>query len=343
MSDLSMTEISKGVWVPRGTPFVRNVVKVPVEDEEEKPYVGLPRRSAGVMNPEDESEDEAVRPLEPVAAFTYEQARERAAYWEAIEKAQHEAAAAGGRRAADALKAAPTLAAQRAAEEAARPLEPVAAFTYEQAREAAYKAEVERGQREEKERQVAAARAAADAVAAEEARWAALAAQEAEEDARRAEEARVAAGKTWAADGGAVNGFGKDHIVAKEKYTGTLWQNAPEKEQPPPFATSWYYCVERWHFVQLGGQCRHRLIIEVELHGGTSLRHILYLDQVKGVLTKSNNREHGAYKVVEEVIIDMRHRSNSFSPEQVRFKFMGSANAMAFHLALIEALDRIFF
>jgi hypothetical protein len=288
----NMVEISKGVWVPHGT-AVRRVVRVPVEDEE--PYVGLPRRAAGVMNPEDESEDEDRAP-------TFKEMVREAGSWGLAEPV--------------------------------RPLEPVAAVTYEQAREKATA--------QEKERQAAAARAAADAVAAEEARWAAVAEAEAEEDARRAEEARVVAGKTWAADGGAAGGFSKDSIVYKEKYTGTLWQNAPEKEQPEPFAAAWYSCVERWHFVQLGGLRRQRLIIEVELHGGTSLRHILYLDQVKGVLTKSNNRDTCGYKVMEEVIIDMRYRGNSFSPEQVRFKFMGSANAMAFHLALSEALDRFF-
>ena len=68
MTDISMTEISKGVWVPRLAK-----VSFPV-------LTGLPRENA-----EAGTRYEEVRPLEPVAAVTYEQAREYAA---AAEKAR---------------------------------------------------------------------------------------------------------------------------------------------------------------------------------------------------------------------------------------------------------------
>ena len=114
MSDVSLAEISKGVWVPRGLSRRPAGGVMNPEDEEdecrcmlpgykgeecreeEEESFGLPRRAAGAGLARQNAEaddayvahcihptpagradraEEAVRPLEPVAALTYEQAR----------------------------------------------------------------------------------------------------------------------------------------------------------------------------------------------------------------------------------------------------------------------------
>jgi hypothetical protein len=207
----------------------RTTVKVPIEEDE---YFGLPRRAAGVMNPEDESDDEA--------------------------------------------------------EYRARPLEPVAAVTYAEARAMGEKAEALR--------------------------------------------AKKAA---------ALEKVFKNSPCDLDSYKEAEWKEVPETEASAPISAAWYSCVKRYRFIQygngpLGGGSK--LIIEVELMGGTSLRYILKLSQVKGVITKGTVRDTHGYLRIEEVIIDQRQQHYGYAPEQLKLKFAGSANALAFQMDLMGAL-----
>lgn len=225
MTDLSMTEISKGVWVP----------------------LGLPRRAAGAglarQNAEAGDDAYVAHCIHPTPA---------------------------GR--AD------------LAEDAVRPLEPVAAVTYAEARAHAEKA---------------------------------------------------------AKAGAALEKAFKDHPSDADSYKEAEWNEVPETEATAPISASWYSCVKRFRFIQYGSGALaggSKLIIEVELMGGTSLRYILKLSLVKGVITKSNVRETNGYLRIEEVIIDQRAREAWHAPEQVKLKFAGAVNALAFQMALMDAL-----
>lgn len=118
----------------------------------------------------------------------------------------------------------------------------------------------------------------------------------------------------------------KNYPAAVDDYNGAAWNDVPDLERPWPFVPAWYSCVKRYRLIKYGGA---RLIIEVELIGGTTLRHIVKLSQVKGVLTKSNTHGH---VWIEEVIIELR------KSEQLKLKFSGAENALAFHLALEDAM-----
>ncbi len=252
-----MAEISKGVWVPR------TVVKVPTEEDDcetgdgrlswPKVYLGLPRRAAGVMNPEDESDDEAARPLEPVAAYTYEEARK--------------------------MGEAPALAPAPAGEDG----------YYSRTLAEAYR--TGRPMAPEPERAMSAMEKAF-----------------------------------------------KGRPDAFEAYSEAEWNEVPETERPKPFITAWYNCVKKYRFIKYGGPLGgQKLIIELELMSGTTLRHIVKLSQVKGVLTKSSVRDTGRFVRIEEVIIDIRPH-NEYAPEQLKLRFAGSTSALAFQMDLMSAL-----
>jgi hypothetical protein len=61
---------------------------------------------------------------------------------------------------------------------------------------------------------------------------------------------------------------------------------------------------------------------------------------VKGILTKGHTRPYAeGQRPEKEVIIDLRAITcPGYAPEQVKFKFAGDENALAIHLALIDAL-----
>jgi hypothetical protein len=228
MSDVTMAEISKGVWVPRG--------KVILNPEDYACDCMLPKCA--------ECRD-APRPLEPVAAVTYAQARE---YAEAAEKARMEAA----------KYMPPKLAPAPAGEDGYYNQEAMAA----------------RGL------------------------------------------PRREAGTVWP--------------VAE-------WNDVPDTTQPLRQAV--FNCVKRYRFIK----CDDKLIIEVELMSGTTLRHIVKLSQVKGILTKGHARPyaeglpHG--RPEKEVIIDLRAITcPGYAPEQLKFKLSGDENALAFQMALMDAL-----
>jgi hypothetical protein len=122
-------------------------------------------------------------------------------------------------------------------------------------------------------------------------------------------------------------------------YKEAEWNEVPETEATAPISATWYSCVKRYRFIQYGGSMGGpKLIIEVELMGGTTLRYILKLSQVKGVITKSNTRETHGYLRIEEVIIDQRASHTCYAPEQVKLKFAGTVSALAFQMALMDAL-----
>ncbi len=117
MSSVSMAEISKGVWVPQGTPYTRYVGGA---EEEMRAMVScaaaaeVPKpRGKVIINPEDEEDDYCCGECRQEAREAEEAAAEK--------EAQAEAARAAA-------------AAVVAEEEAMlRPLEPVAAYKYEEA------------------------------------------------------------------------------------------------------------------------------------------------------------------------------------------------------------------
>ena len=133
----------------------------------------------------------------------------------------------------------------------------------------------------------------------------------------------------------------KNHPDAAEDYCASEWNEVPDVKCPEPFVAGWYNCVKRYRFVKvghgpLGGG--PRLIIEVELMSGTTLRNIIKLSKVKSILTKGHSRDTHGYVVIEEVIIDMRHGGYGYNPDQVKLRFAGGDNALAFHMALEAAL-----
>jgi len=133
--------------------------------------------------------------------------------------------------------------------------------------------------------------------------------------------------------------------VATE-YSEAEWHEVPDTELSAHSAVvtaSWYSCVKRYRFINYGNgplAGGPKLIIELELMGGTALRHIVNVNQVKGVITKHPSRLAFVPERIEEVIIDLRGagRGYGFSPEQVKMKFSGPVNALAFQMELMSAL-----
>jgi hypothetical protein len=114
----------------------------------------------------------------------------------------------------------------------------------------------------------------------------------------------------------------------------TEWDDVPDTTQPPRQAI--FNCVKRYRFTKAWD----KLIIDVELMSGTTLRHIVKLSQVKGILTKGPTCPYAEDQRPEkEVIIDLRAVTcPGYAPGQVKFKLSGDENALAFHLALMDAL-----
>ena len=112
------------------------------------------------------------------------------------------------------------------------------------------------------------------------------------------------------------------------------WNDVPDTTQPLRQAV--FNCVKRYLFVKYGD----KLIIEVELMSGTTLRHIIKVSQVKGILTKGHTRPYAeGQRPEKEVIIDLRAITcPGYAPEQLKFKLSGDENALAFQMALMDAL-----
>lgn len=134
---------------------------------------------------------------------------------------------------------------------------------------------------------------------------------------------------------------------AHKDYSAVEWHEVPDTELSVHSTTvvtaAWYSCVKRYRFIPYGfGPLNGgpKLIIELELMGGTALRHILKLNQVTGVITKHPLRQAFVPERIEEVIIDLRKPSGGygFYPEQVKMKFTGPVNALAFQVELMDAL-----
>jgi hypothetical protein len=120
--------------------------------------------------------------------------------------------------------------------------------------------------------------------------------------------------------------------ITKDAYEDvtTVWVEAPESEQPDVRRHGgWYNCVAAWRIVKVPQMMwvKPSYIVEARMNSGSSLRYIIKQERVKGLLTKSIT---GA--TMEEVIIDTW-------PRQVKLKFWGSKNALAFHVHLADLLD----
>lgn len=123
--------------------------------------------------------------------------------------------------------------------------------------------------------------------------------------------------------------------ITKDAYEDvtTVWVEAPESEQPDVRRHGgWYNCVAAWRIVKVPQMSwvKPSYIVEVRLNSGSSLRYIIKQERVKGLLTKST-----AGATMEEVIID----TSGDGRHQVKLKFWGSKNALAFHVHLADLLD----
>jgi hypothetical protein len=126
--------------------------------------------------------------------------------------------------------------------------------------------------------------------------------------------------------------LGTDFHEAYEDYSGHEWLEVPHPERPDERCAGWYNCVTAWRIVpQSGGMTgRQWFVLEVRLGSGTSLRHIIYNRQVKQVLSKATPGSE-----MEEVIID----TSGAGREQVKLRFWGSDNALAFHVTLVSHME----
>lgn len=310
MSGNKMSEISKGAW--------------------------LSRRDAGVYNPEEEDACRCMMPGYKCDECREEERREAAGtaavgLWRSLRGSVEWPKAGLPRANAEAGDAArplePVAAASVGGEPAkptvawpsemmTRPLEPVAAYTYEQARKMGEEAEK--------------APALAPAPAGEDGYYSRTLAEAYRTGRPMAPEPEKPVSAT-------AKAF-KDYPDGLEAYSEAEWNEVPETKQPDPFSAAWYNCVKKYRFIKFGGPMGGaKFIIEVELMGKTTLRHILKLSQVKGVLTKSSVHDTNGYVRIEEVIIDTRPQSG-YAPEQLKFRFAGSDNALAFQLDLMSAL-----
>jgi hypothetical protein len=111
------------------------------------------------------------------------------------------------------------------------------------------------------------------------------------------------------------------------------WWQVPNPEKPEGFVSSWYNCVCAWRLVPMGVSGRTWCTLEVRLNDGTSLRHIIFDAEVKGLLTKAV-----ADTDMEEVILDLRG-----TRDQVNLRCWGSDNALAIHLALAKYLSGYYY
>lgn len=133
---------------------------------------------------------------------------------------------------------------------------------------------------------------------------------------------------------------------AATEYSEAEWHEVPDTElsaHSAVVAAAWYSCVKRYRFINYGNgplAGGPKLIIELELMGGTALRHIVNVNQIKGVITKHPSRQAFVPERIEEVIIDLRRaeRGYGFSPEQVKMKFSGPVNALTFQMELMSEL-----
>lgn len=133
---------------------------------------------------------------------------------------------------------------------------------------------------------------------------------------------------------------------AATEYSEAEWHEVPDTElsaHSAVVAAAWYSCVKRYRFINYGNgplAGGPKLIIELELMGGTALRHIVNVNQIKGVITKHPSRQAFVPERIEEVIIDLRRaeREYGFSPEQVKMKFSGPVNALTFQMELMSEL-----
>ena len=179
------------------------------------------------------------------------------------------------------------------AEAGTRPLEPVAAVTYAQAREYA----------------------------------------------EAAEKARMMPPKLAPAPAGVDGYYNQEAMSAhglprREAGATTEWNDVPDTTQPLRQAV--FNCVKRYLFIK----GNDKLIIEVELMSGTTLRHIIKVSQVKAILTKGHVFPYAeGQRPEKEVIIDLRAITcPGYAPDQLKFKLSGDENALAFQMALMDAL-----
>lgn len=118
------------------------------------------------------------------------------------------------------------------------------------------------------------------------------------------------------------------------------WQVAPDSVEDDRSINSWGQCVNGWRFATCGSKNGRLMIaIEIALNNMASHRHLLFADQVKSVVTKTDISPTFNYTRVEKVVIDIHKNVGwSYTPDQVTLMFIGPANSLAFQKSLVEFL-----
>ncbi len=123
--------------------------------------------------------------------------------------------------------------------------------------------------------------------------------------------------------------------------TEGIWQDAPYPaihEGSP----AWHCCLKRWRMSLTDSTVpdRSQMILEVATNGGAVFRHIIFLDQVEGIVTMVRDDDNGGEPVadaVEEVIIDICS-TGKWVPSKLKLLCMGNKNSLALQQALIDFL-----
>jgi hypothetical protein len=131
-----------------------------------------------------------------------------------------------------------------------------------------------------------------------------------------------------------------DSEVGFRLYARPEWQHAPDNEDEEARIGGWGQCVKAWRFASCGSNNgRLMFAIEIEQNNMASHRHLLFADQVKNVLAKTDAYPTLGYPRVEEVIINIhQHTGWCYTPDPVVLMFVGPTNALAFQMALVEFL-----
>jgi hypothetical protein len=124
------------------------------------------------------------------------------------------------------------------------------------------------------------------------------------------------------------------------QYAKPQWQNVPDmNDDEEALIGGWGQCVRKWRFAICGSNNgRLMFAIEIEQNNKMMHRHLLFADQIKSVLAKTDAYPTFDYPRVEEIIINIHRTGWSYTPDPVTLMFVGPTNALAFQMALVEFL-----
>lgn len=125
------------------------------------------------------------------------------------------------------------------------------------------------------------------------------------------------------------------------QYAKPQWQNTPDiNDDEEARIGGWGKCVRKWRFATCGSNNgRFMFAIEIEQNNKMMHRHLLFADQVKSVLARTDCYPTLGYPRMEQVIIDIHQQTGwCYTPGPVTLMFVGPTNAIAFQMALVEFL-----